>query len=287
MVGRPIRVGISGRSADAGAPTAEDLLDQVGDYFAILRDVERMVADDGASEIEWRVTNASKRNPLELEVTPFPRRHAVDISNRERLVVEHANSGLAQLTHQSERPTYFTDFSLEKAERLFRRVTNGLGQMTIDSGGETVSPLEILPTQARSAATNVEKLRKPKDKPYREIGSLEGFLQRVERDGYGRSLLFVRLRLTGETVKCVARDSALTEVEHHEIGEVWKSQRIRVFGIIHYKGLGRIAQIESDAVQFLRSREDLPGPDDIVDEEFTQGLKSEDYLERLRSGYLP
>lgn len=287
MEGRPIRVGIRGRSEDADAPTVEDLLDQVGDYFAILRDVEKALADDGTSEIEWRVTNARKRNPLELEVTPFPRRHGVDIGNRERLVVEHANSGLAQLILRPERPAYFTDFALEKAERLFRRVTNGLGLMMIDSGEETISPLEILPTQARSAAANVEKLRRPKDKPYREIGSLEGFLQRVERDGYGRSLLFVRLRLTGETVKCVARDAAQTAVGHHEIGEVWKNQRIRVFGIIHYKGLGRISHIESDSVQFLRGREELPGPDDIVDEKFTSGLRSEDYLERLRSGDLP
>jgi hypothetical protein len=46
-------------------------------------------------------------------------------------------------------------------------------------------------------------------------------------------------------------------------------------------------QVEADAVQFLRPREELPRASEIVDENFTGGLKSEEYLERLRNGNLP
>jgi len=66
-------------------------------------------------------------------------------------------------------------------------------------------------------------VRKPKEKPYREIGSIEGTMYGVERDGYGRPLLWVKLRLSGETIKCIARGSAQTEVEHHEIADIWKT----------------------------------------------------------------
>jgi hypothetical protein len=45
-------------------------------------------------------------------------------------------------------------------------------------------------------------------------------------------------------------------------------------------------QIESDAVQFFLSKEELPSANDIIDENFTGGLKSEEYLERLRNGNL-
>ena len=194
-------------------------------------------------------------------------------------------AGLQLLHAKPERPSYFTDPVLEKTERLFRRVNNGLDLTAIDFG-DNLPRVEITPTQARTAAANTIAVRKPKDKPYREIGSVEGSLQRVERDGYGRPVLYVKLRLDGETVKCIARGDAESEIEHHEIGDVWKSRRVRVFGTLYYKALGYITQIDCDAVQFLRPRDELPRPSDIIDENFTSGLRSEEYLERLRNGNL-
>jgi hypothetical protein len=87
-------------------------------------------------------------------------------------------------------------------------------------------------------------------------------------------------------IKCLARGEAPSEVERHEIADIWKSRLIRVFGTIHYRALGRITQIECDAVHFLRSRGELPRAGDIVDPNFTSGLRSEEYLERLRNGDL-
>jgi hypothetical protein len=57
-----------------------------------------------------------------------------------------------------------------------------------------------------------------------------------------------------------------------------------VFGTIHYRAPGRMTQIECDSVQFLRPRDELPRAIDIVDANFTSGLTSEEYLERLRNG---
>ena len=96
----------------------------------------------------------------------------------------------------------------------------------------------------------------------------------------------MKLRVSGETVKCIAKGGAQTEVEHHEIADIWKNKRVRVFGTIYYKALGQIMQVESDAVQFLPPSKELPRASEIVDENFTGGLKSEEYLERLRNGNL-
>jgi hypothetical protein len=174
---------------------------------------------------------------------------------------------------------------LEKAEKLFERVTNGLSLTKIEFG-DGLPTIEITPSGAKLAARNIAVVRKAKEKPYREIGSVEGTLQRVERDGYGRPLLYVKLRVSGETIKCIARGGAQSEVENHEIADIWENKRVRIFGTIYYKALGEIMQIESDAVQFLRPREELPCASEIVDENFTGGLKSEEYLERLRNGNL-
>jgi hypothetical protein len=281
----PIRFTIRGHSAETDAPTVEDLVAQIEDWFSILRGVEEALAEDSAREIEWRVTGASMNSPLAFELTAFPRRHGMNIERRAREVKQQVAAGLSVLRSKAERPSYFTEPVLERTARLFERVMNGLSLTKIEFG-DHLPEIEINPTSARAAATNISSVRKPKEKPYREIGSVEGTLQRVERDGYGRPLLFVKLRVDGEIVKCVARDSARAEVEGHEIADIWKDRRVRVFGTIYYRALGRITQIEADAVQFLRPKGELPRPGDIVDETFTGGLKSEEYLERLRNGDL-
>ena len=65
------------------------------------------------------------------------------------------------------------------------------------------------------------------------------------------AFFWVKLRVSGDTIKCVARGSAQTEVEHHEIADIWKNRRVRVIGTIYYKALGQITQVECDAAQFL------------------------------------
>jgi hypothetical protein len=281
----PIRLTIRGRDAETDAPTVEDLLAQIGDWFAILRSVEQAIAEDGGSEIEWRVTGASKGSPLAFEFTPFPRQYGMNIETRTREVKEQISAGLQMLRAKAERPSYFTDPVLERAERLYHRVTNGLDLTSIDLG-DGLPVVDITPTDAAVTAAHALAVRKPKDKPYREIGSVEGALQRVERDGYGRPILWVKLRLAGDTVKCIAGGGAQSEVERHEIAEVWKGRRIRVFGTIHYRAVGHIAQIDCDLVQFLRPTGELPRARDLRDEGFTGGLRSEDYLDRLRNGDL-
>ncbi|HXZ00413.1 MAG TPA: hypothetical protein VEI03_10460 [Stellaceae bacterium] len=281
----PINLTIRGHNAATDAPTVEDLLGQVEDWFNILLGVEQAIAEDGVNEVEWRVTNARMNSPLAFELTPFPRKHGMDVEQRVKLIKEYTANGLVALRSKAERPTYFTEPVLKNAERLFKRVTNGLS-LTAINFGDDLPRVEITPSEARAAIANTNAVLMPKDKPYRETGSIEGTLTKVERDGYGRPLLFVKLRLDGEAAKCIVGDAARTEVERHEIGDIWKNQRIRVFGVIYYKGLGRIAQIDADNVQFLPAKDELPSAKDIIDEKFTGGLRSEEYLERLRNGDL-
>lgn len=282
----PIHFSISGHSAETDAPTVDDLVSQVGDHVSIMREVEEALADDGTSEIEWRVTNAKKDSPIELEITPFPRRHGVDIEQRVRKVKEHTAGGLALLAANAERPSFFNDTVLERVERLFQRVANGLDLTKVDYGPEIQRTVEITPSIARAAVSHISAVRAPKEKPYRELGSVEGFLKGVERDGFSRAIVYVKLRLNGEIVKCLASEMAESEVEKHQIGDVWKNRRVRVAGTIYYKSLGRISKIDADVVQFLRGRGELPSSSDIINKDFTAGLTSTEYLEKLRNGEL-
>jgi hypothetical protein len=283
-VARTIKLSIRARG-ESDSPTVEDLLDQVRDYFEILKGVEEAVAEDGTQAIEWRIVRASTNSPIALEAAPFARTYATSIEQRAEVVTRQAAYGLRQLQSTGERPLYFTNRVLVRAERLFERVTNGLNQTTVDYGAD-LPPMDLTPAIARTAVSNTRLVLRPVNQPYREQGSIEGYAHSIERDGWGRPLLHVRQRLTGETVKCLVTGDALAELEAHQIRDVWRGRRVQVYGILHYRSLGQLQQVDAISVRFLRTRGDLPDVADIVDENFTGGLRSEEYLARLRDGNL-
>jgi len=272
-------------SGETESPTVEDLLAQLRDYFAILEGVEEAIAPDGRQAIQWRIVAATTNSPLAFEAVAFPIDFAVNIDQRVDLVTQQTALGLAVLKNRNERPPYFTDKVLLRAEQLFKRVTNGLSETKIEYG-DGLPGLDITPTVARIAASNTRQVLAPPDKPYDELGSVEGYAKSIERDGFGRYILWVKHRLTGETIKCLASGPAITELETHQIRDVWRGRRVQVYGKMHFKGLGILSQVEATQVRFLRDRKELPDYEEILDENFTGGLRTEEYLTRLRDGQL-
>jgi hypothetical protein len=283
---RVVTIKIRGRGVETDAPSAEDLLEQVRDYLEILKGVEVAIAEDGQNAIDWRVVNASKSSPLQIELGSFSRQYAVNIDRRSHAVVHRTSEGLSRLRDGTERPPFFTDRVLSRVRRVFERVTNGLDLSEVNFGSD-LPPFVVTPQVAVRAANNVKIALNPIDKPYRELGSIDGITEGVERDGHGRRILNLRHRLTGDTVKCVLSGNALQEIQDHHIAEVYRGRRLRVFGIIHYRGLGRISEVEVTEAEFGKPKTELPTIDDILDENFTGGLRSEEYLDRLRDGELP
>jgi len=283
---RIVRIKVSGRGTDTDAPSADDLFEQTRDYLEILREVEGAIAEDGQSAIDWRVTNASKNSPVQFELSAMPRQFAVNVDRRADAVARIAADGLKQLESKPERPRFFTDKALNRAENVFKRVTNGLDFSSIDFGGD-IPALEITPDVARTAAKNVELALHPvTDKPYAELGSVEGTIKHAYRDGHDHRVLIIRNRLTGAYVKCYLAEEAAEIVEQYKIGDVYAGKRVMVFGKIQYKGYGKVQTIAATYVRFLRSGSALPSVDDILDENFTGGLPTEEYLARLRDGGL-
>jgi hypothetical protein len=280
---KAVTIRIQGHGADTDAPTASDWLDQIRDYLDLLRHVEEALSEDGQNAIDWRITNASKNSPITVEMAPYPKQYAVNIDRRADAVITRTATGLRDLQRLPQRPPFFNDYALAKAEKIFARVTNGL-DLTETSFGLGLPDLVITPVGARSAATNARIAQKPSEKPYRELGTAEGFFATVGRDGHGHRLLWIRHRLTGNVIKCQLAGQALLKVGEHVIGEVFKGRRLLVSGTIFYKSVGNIAQIHADDIKFFPPRADLPTTDDILDEDFTGGMTSEEYLAMLRDG---
>ena len=70
------------------------------------------------------------------------------------------------------------------------------------------------------------------------------------------------------------------------MGDLWRNCRVFLYGKIHYKAPGRIGRVDANRIRFLRGSDDLPSLDEVVDQNFTGGLSSEEYLEKLRNGSL-
>ncbi|WP_158043370.1 hypothetical protein [Skermanella pratensis] len=282
-MGKVIRIRISGTGVGTDAPGVEDLLDQVRDCFEILRGVEEAMAGDGMPGIDWRIVNAGRNSPLALECEAFSRTPGRTIDHRAELVMSHTALGLEKLQESGQRPEYFTDKVLVRARGIFERVNNGLCLTELDFG-TGLPRIMITSETGQGAVANVRRVLEPVSRPYRETGSLEGFVHSVERDGYGRKILFVRHRITGETVKCILNGKAIAEVEERQIADVFQGRRVQVSGILHFKSLGRIVQLDAEDLKFFPHRSELPQVDDIIDRDFTDGMTSGEYLERLRNG---
>ncbi len=280
----PVRLTIKGSDVSGtDAPTVDDMVGQLQDLVEVLRGVEKAVADDGANALVWRVTNASMNSPLSIEITAFSANPAIFADSRAQTVTEATRKGLTQLAEGVARPTNFTDDVLPSAIKLQKRVLNGLSETEIDfkagiRGGEVL----ITPQSAR-VVTDAANAARPVKHPYREMGSIEGFIASAERDGHGRGILHFRRRLDGQILKAVATGEAFSQLEELRLGEVWEGLRVRVHGLINYRDLGVVDNVNATWIEPL-DRHPLPGPEDIVDPNFTGGLQTEEFLEQLRHG---
>lgn len=281
---KPIKITIRGTDNRGNdAPTVEDLLSQIQDFVSLLHGVEGAIAQNGTVEIDWRVTNASKNSPLTIEVTPFPRNFAMNIDGRAAQVVLATSRGIDALASGSERPMYFSDTLIGRAERMFERVTNGLAETLVDTSEyESVDSIRVSRELAGAAIKNLSEIRAPKAIEYRELGSVEGYITKIELDGYNRPLVWLKHRLDGQTVKCVTKGHALDSIGHYEVAEVLKGLRVQIFGLINYKDLEKISSVDADAIHVFASDKELPDMEDIVAPDFTKGIEASEYLRIIR-----
>ena len=280
---KPVRVTISGPDDERiDAPTVDDLLGQIRDFVEVLKSVEKTLGPNEAGEIEWRVTDATMNSPISLEFTPYGKGGAAAVASHVDRIEQITASGLRALRRGDARPPFFSDETLVRAKRLHARVLNGLSDTVIafDATIDTEA-LVIDRPAARDVERTIDRARAKSSAPYREIGSIEGFVTKPELDGYNRAILRFKSRLSGEEVKAYASGDAFRQIEALTLSDVWHGLRVRVYGTITYKSLGVVEVINATGIEVLDD-EALPGIDAIIDPNFTGGISTEDFLRELR-----
>lgn len=280
-----IRISISAADGGTDAPTVDDLLGQLGDYFAVYEGVEAAITRGEDRHVVWRVTNASRNSPLQVTVTAYPAAPGIAFEQVASEAKRATANGLRDLIAGTSRPPFYTDNVLEAAHRFAGRVTGGLARVAVDHGdGEP--EIVFTPLVARSTVEHIQvALEPPPRAGYRELGTLEGTIKAVERDGFGHPLIRLRHRLTGVEIKCWLEGEALELVQRRTVGEVvFRGRRAELVGQINYRSPGRVSSATIHTIRFAPAEDDLPSLAGVIDVDFTGGLRSEAYLERLRSG---
>ncbi len=283
---KPIRIVVKGSDCLGNdAPTVDDLFSQILDQVDILREVEDAIAGEGSEQLVWRVTSVSKNSPIMFEITPFPKIYGTDIENRAAQVVKATAQGFHKLNEGNVRPSHFTDKVLNKIVGVNERIMNGLAATEIDFSGYEGAPSWSLSRKtARSTIKRIDRLKSPPMKPHRELGSVEGFVKTVGRDGHGRSKITLTTRLDRKDVKCASArgEQGLDEIDHLKVGKVTKGLRIRVHGVLHFKASNVLDRVDVERVELFPFLEDLPSVEDLIDPEFTDGLTSVEFIRRAR-----
>ena len=265
--------------AGADAPAAREALAQIQDVVAVLEAADAALAPRGAARTAWRITNASMRSPLMCEVAPCAEEAAGRLPAVARLSAALL-SGKADA--QSPAPTA----KVRQAVRnIHSRVACGLAETAVDfSACPGVRPVRIRPKAARKFLERMEEARASDAFAEPVQGSIEGFVRRVGMDdASGRPALWMRSRLDGKMIKCIAAERGLDALRDLPVGKVVGNLRVRVYGRVKYKSLGHAESAEIERIHVFRDSHDLPGSKDILCPGFTKGVESVEYVRRMRN----
>ena len=281
-----VEISISGRGAPDDAPTVRDLMDQIGDFLVMTEGVEASIVGDGRPSFEWRVIGLSKNSPATMVAEAVSIAGAAPTDELAGRVLYFTTAGLNQLQQSGERPPYFTDTVLEAAERFARRINQGLADTAIRPDGDAAAGVVLEASGAFAAVRNIEAVRAlDVVHPYHELGTVEGIIQSVGKDGWEKPFLILKQRINGADVRCSLSGNAKAALEKQSVDEVvWRRQRVEAWGLLRYRSLGRLSSAEISELRFSPPASELPTAVDILDPSFTGGLPSDEYLARLRYG---
>lgn len=279
-----VELSIAGRG-ERDEPLLGDLIEQIQDFFEMVNGVAASVAGNDVERFEWRVVGLSKSSPARVvvEARALPgHKEGPSIAAEARDI---ATRGLAQLAISEGRPLHFTDNVIDAAERFARRMTRGLAATVVGDpdGGAVVA---IRAPEALQVLAHIDHVREAEPvHPYRELGSFEGYIQNVGTDGWGKPYIIVKSRVSGSDIKCYLIEDARKALEDERVADVvWRERRVTAVGILKFRSVGKLSQAEISRLDFADPREHLPQFQDIVNPNFTSGLRSDEYLERLRNG---
>lgn len=244
---------------------------QIADAFALLK-------GDSGDDFDWRLVSATTNSPLTTvgEFAAVSPGAPAALLAAAQLAVEESYQALTDVL-AGEEPT--VDFDPKVLKRLLARNLNGVGLTKIAFEGR--AEINITPSAAISAL-EVFKPHELPPAPKRVRGSLEGEL--VDAGTHRKQpALKLRERSRGRILWChIPEESKDDFAAAASLDDVWKNARVRLRGWIEYSKRGEISGMRAEGIQFVKTRDVQIA--ELHDPEFTGGVDSVAYIDRLRDG---
>ena len=251
-------------------------MQQVWDFFELL-------SDEDQQHVHWILENATFSSPFVISAKPIDtqtKELAYDVIDP---IVEDIASTLTKLSSLQSRPDNLSDKKQERIRRLLERNTNGI-EMTEYDFGRGIEPVTI---DHNSAERSLELLNKPSKLDllmatfaHQEYGAIMGSLLRLGTY-YKQPAIYVKDFDTEDSIWCQVDKITLEDLnEKIRAKHVWERQDVLVEGLIDYDSNGKITHITDGAVSYIDRKQ--VSLEELHDPDFSEGLSSEEYLERLR-----
>lgn len=261
----------------------KDAMQQVLDFFELLS------GDDDRARYVWNLTFAGTNSPFRAEAEAVSLDPTVSIAAFAQSRVTEASEFLDEVS-QGRLPTKMLGKRrTEAARKIMRRNTGGVGR-TIAAFERRATPLTVTPAVAARALAVFEAAEAetfdllPAKRKRIEIGSVEGTLIDVGTD-YNQPAIHIKERKSDKLITCRVDQALMDEIARSaDFVDVWNHRRVIVRGKIFYDASGAVSRIHARSIKRITPRDMTLR--DIEDREFTEGLNTSTYIDRLREGGL-
>jgi hypothetical protein len=205
-----------------------------------------------------------KTGSLEIEVRCETKLTNIDRSDD---VIDSSIGGLRTLEETGLTPPYLSSYGLSNAKKLVKLIGNhGITGIELKNHTE-----EVLLTSKASA--NIDLITRIKRQ---SIGSVEGRLESISV--HRGSKFIVYHHITNKAITCNFNERLLDQVKDG------LGRRVIASGEIQWNINGEPISVNVDRLRFLGLENELPTIEEIggIDPDFTGGLSTAEYLEKLR-----
>lgn len=217
----------------------KQLTEAIDALHEILRDVDTAVTDRAGGALDWIVEDLSGGS-AHVAIRALPKDEHTPVWAASQ-VVRAFTSGMQQIADRAERPKYFTEAALRKAQFLTNLSADPrVAEVSIRVNGSRIS-------LNRELGQHVGELIEGK---LQSIGSVEGVLKMVST--HGQPYFNVYDAVTGRAVKCTFARDRLDEVK------AALARRVIVRGTLQSRPNGEVTSLRLRELEIFEDESELP-----------------------------
>ncbi|MDG4898790.1 hypothetical protein P9272_35480 [Mesorhizobium sp. WSM4976] len=277
-----VKITIQPSAEHPGVLDVKDAMQQVLDFF------EALVDESDAGVVVWNLTFAGTNSPFTAEAEAVSLNPAVNVEPIARARAAETAKFLDDVSHGRRPAGDLGKRRKDLMKRLLKRNTNGIGRTVAKFGSLLPHPITVTPKVATAALEVIEEQDSdafdlyPQKRKRIEIGSVEGSLVDVCTDR-NKPAIRIRERKTDREIVCRVDQATQDEIAGSaNFLDVWEHRRVVVRGRLYFDDDGKLTRVDATSIRRIVPRQMTIR--DIEDPNFTEGVSTAEFIDKLREG---